>query len=49
MVNGATKEIGKVAVAAISRARGMELAGAVDSRHVGEDIGKVFLYTKLRG
>ncbi|KAI5670136.1 hypothetical protein M9H77_10500 [Catharanthus roseus] len=41
IINGAAKEIGRAAVLAVTRARGMEIAGAVDSRHVGEDIGKV--------
>jgi len=41
VVNGAAKEIGRAAVVAVTRARGMELAGAVDSYLVGEDIGKV--------
>lgn len=29
---------------AVSNARGLELAGAVDSYLVGEDIGKVFYF-----
>lgn len=41
MVNGATKDIGKAAIAAVTRARGMEIAGAVDNRYVGEDAGIV--------
>ncbi|KAG9158461.1 hypothetical protein Leryth_013197 [Lithospermum erythrorhizon] len=41
IINGAAKEIGRAAVIAVTKARGMELAGAVDSRFVGEDIGKV--------
>ncbi|XP_041008225.1 dihydrodipicolinate reductase-like protein CRR1, chloroplastic isoform X1 [Juglans microcarpa x Juglans regia] len=41
IVNGAAKEIGRAAVIAVTRARGMEVAGAVDSHLVGEDIGKV--------
>lgn len=41
VINGATKDIGKAAIMAISRARGMEVAGAIDSDLVGEDIGKV--------
>ncbi|KAB1210745.1 putative 4-hydroxy-tetrahydrodipicolinate reductase 3, chloroplastic [Morella rubra] len=41
IVNGAAKEIGRAAVTAVTRARGMEVAGAVDSYLVGEDIGKV--------
>ncbi|OVA14167.1 Dihydrodipicolinate reductase [Macleaya cordata] len=41
VINGATKEIGKAAIVAVTKARGMEVAGAVDSHFVGEDIGKV--------
>lgn len=41
IVNGAAKEIGRAAVIAVTRARGMEVAGAVDNYAVGEDIGKV--------
>ncbi|GLT84136.1 hypothetical protein SLE2022_023840 [Rubroshorea leprosula] len=41
IINGAAKEIGRAAVVAVTRARGMEVAGAVDSHFVGEDIGKV--------
>ncbi|CAJ1977098.1 unnamed protein product [Sphenostylis stenocarpa] len=41
VINGATKEIGRAAVVAVTKAKGMEVAGAVDSCHVGEDIGKV--------
>lgn len=41
-MNGAAKEIGRAAVIAVTRARGMEVAGAVDSHLVGEDIGKVW-------
>ncbi|XP_044468040.1 dihydrodipicolinate reductase-like protein CRR1, chloroplastic isoform X1 [Mangifera indica] len=41
IVNGAAKEIGRAAVLAVTKARGMEVAGAVDSHFVGEDIGKV--------
>ncbi|PIN06846.1 4-hydroxy-tetrahydrodipicolinate reductase [Handroanthus impetiginosus] len=40
IINGAAKEIGRAAVAAVTRARGMEVAGAIDSYLVGEDIGK---------
>lgn len=42
IINGAAKEIGRAAVVAVTKARGMEVAGAVDSYLVGEDIGKVF-------
>ncbi|CAN6569391.1 unnamed protein product [Malus baccata var. baccata] len=41
IINGAAKEIGRAAVTAVTRARGMEVAGSVDSYLVGEDIGKV--------
>ncbi|WOL10587.1 dihydrodipicolinate reductase-like protein CRR1, chloroplastic [Canna indica] len=41
VINGATKEIGKAAILAVTRARGMEIAGAVDSDLVGQDAGKV--------
>ncbi|XP_047162638.1 dihydrodipicolinate reductase-like protein CRR1, chloroplastic [Vigna umbellata] len=41
VINGATKEIGRAAVVAVTKARGMEVAGAVDTCQVGEDIGKV--------
>ncbi|KAG4984217.1 hypothetical protein AAZX31_10G226000 [Glycine max] len=41
VINGATKEIGKAAVVAVTKARGMEVAGAVDTCHIGEDIGKI--------
>ncbi|CAO2821135.1 unnamed protein product [Amaranthus hypochondriacus] len=41
IINGAAKEIGRAAVMAVTRARGMEVAGAVDNYCVGEDIGKI--------
>ncbi|KAK7279994.1 hypothetical protein RJT34_25056 [Clitoria ternatea] len=41
VINGATKEIGKAAVMAVNKARGMEIAGVVDNCYVGEDIGKL--------
>ncbi|KAH6783892.1 Dihydrodipicolinate reductase [Perilla frutescens var. hirtella] len=41
IINGAAKEIGRAAVLAVTKARGMEVAAAVDSYLVGEDIGKV--------
>lgn len=41
IINGAAKEIGRAAVIAVTRARGMEVAGAVDNYCVGEDIGKL--------
>ncbi|RXI08450.1 hypothetical protein DVH24_022594 [Malus domestica] len=40
IINRAAKEIGRAAVTAVTRARGMEVAGSVDSYLVGEDIGK---------
>ncbi|CAN0902692.1 Dihydrodipicolinate reductase-like protein CRR1, chloroplastic [Linum grandiflorum] len=40
IINGAAKEIGRAAVLAVTKARGMEVAGAVDKHFVGEDIGK---------
>lgn len=47
VINGAAKEIGRAAVIAVTKARGMEVAGAVDSHFVGEDIGKVSSYSFL--
>ena len=41
VINGAAKEIGRAAVVAVTKARGMEVAGAVDSHLVGQDIGMV--------
>lgn len=41
IINGAAKEIGRAAVIAVTKARGMEVAGAVDSNFVGQDIGQV--------
>uniref|UniRef100_A0A0F7H174 Dihydrodipicolinate reductase-like protein n=1 Tax=Geranium maderense TaxID=28964 RepID=A0A0F7H174_9ROSI len=41
IINGAAKEIGRAAVLAVTRARGMELAGAVDTRFLGQDIGEL--------
>ncbi|KAI8567565.1 hypothetical protein RHMOL_Rhmol02G0131800 [Rhododendron molle] len=41
IINGAAKAIGRAAVVAVTKARGMEVAGAVDSYLVGEDIGNV--------
>uniref|UniRef100_A0A0F7CZ78 Dihydrodipicolinate reductase-like protein n=1 Tax=Habenaria pantlingiana TaxID=1498489 RepID=A0A0F7CZ78_9ASPA len=41
VINGATKNIGRAAIAAVTRARGMEISGAVDSRFIGEDAGKM--------
>ncbi|KAK9103417.1 hypothetical protein Sjap_020671 [Stephania japonica] len=41
VINGVTKEIGKASVFAVTKARGMEIAGAVDSHFVGEDVGKI--------
>lgn len=45
MINGATKEIGRAAILAVTKARGMEVAAAVDNQLVGQDAGKVlYLY-----
>mmetsp|Transcript_6828 Transcript_6828/g.11784 ORF Transcript_6828/g.11784 Transcript_6828/m.11784 type:complete len:338 (+) Transcript_6828:132-1145(+) len=41
VVNGAAGKMGREMIKAISRARGLELVGAVDVRHVGEDAGEV--------
>ncbi|KAH7653668.1 Dihydrodipicolinate reductase protein [Dioscorea alata] len=41
IINGATKDIGKAAILAVTRARGMEVAGAVDSQFIGQDAGKL--------
>ncbi|ERN19362.1 dihydrodipicolinate reductase-like protein CRR1, chloroplastic [Amborella trichopoda] len=41
IINGATKEIGKAAIVAVTKARGMEVAGAVDTVLIGQDAGKV--------
>uniref|UniRef100_A0ACD5WTA1 Uncharacterized protein n=1 Tax=Avena sativa TaxID=4498 RepID=A0ACD5WTA1_AVESA len=43
VIVGATKEIGRVAIAAVSRARGMELAGAIDTQCIGQDAGEVLI------
>ncbi|CAN6484962.1 unnamed protein product [Victoria cruziana] len=41
VINGAAKEIGKAAIIAVTKARGMELAAAVDNVLVGEDAGTI--------
>ncbi|KAL8141508.1 hypothetical protein V2J09_014540 [Rumex salicifolius] len=41
IINGAAKDIGRAAVLAVTKARGMEIAGAVDSHFVGQDIGSL--------
>lgn len=41
VIVGATKEIGRTAIAAVSRARGMELAGAIDTQCIGLDAGEI--------
>ncbi|CAA6656305.1 unnamed protein product [Spirodela intermedia] len=41
VINGATKDIGRAAIAAVAKSRGMEVAGAIDSALVGEDAGKI--------
>ena len=43
VINGATKDIGTAVIVAVSKARGMELAGAIDNRLVGQDAGEVSL------
>jgi hypothetical protein len=42
-VNGACSPIGKAAINAITKARGMELGGAIDSIFVGMDAGEVWI------
>ncbi|KAE8774034.1 putative dihydrodipicolinate reductase 3, chloroplastic [Hordeum vulgare] len=37
VIVGAAKEMGRAAIAAVSRARGMELAGAIDTQCIGMD------------
>ncbi|KAK3262110.1 hypothetical protein CYMTET_29017 [Cymbomonas tetramitiformis] len=41
IVNGAAGRMGREVVKAVSKARGLELVGAVDVRRVGEDAGEV--------
>ncbi|CAK9857644.1 unnamed protein product [Sphagnum jensenii] len=41
VVNGAGSELGRAAIAAVSKARGMQLVGAVDSQFDGQDAGQV--------
>ncbi|XP_020093718.1 dihydrodipicolinate reductase-like protein CRR1, chloroplastic [Ananas comosus] len=41
VINGATKEIGRAAILAVTKARGMEVAAAVDNQLVGQDAGKI--------
>uniref|UniRef100_A0A0D3FD07 Dihydrodipicolinate reductase C-terminal domain-containing protein n=1 Tax=Oryza barthii TaxID=65489 RepID=A0A0D3FD07_9ORYZ len=41
VIIGATREIGRTAIVAVSKARGMELAGAIDSQCVGLDAGEI--------
>jgi NAD(P)-dependent dehydrogenase (short-subunit alcohol dehydrogenase family) len=43
VVNGAGSELGRAAIAAVSKARGMQLVGAVDSQFDGQDAGQVLL------
>ncbi|CAL1405043.1 unnamed protein product [Linum trigynum] len=38
VINGAAKEIGRAAVLTVTKARGLEVAGAVDNHFVREDI-----------
>ena len=44
VINGATKEMGKAAVVAVTKACRMEVAGAVDTCHIRENIGKIFYF-----
>lgn len=41
VVNGACTPVGKAAISAITKARGMELGGAVDTSFIGMDAGEV--------
>ncbi|XP_044371818.1 uncharacterized protein [Triticum aestivum] len=41
VIVGATKKMGRAAVTAVSRARGMVLAGATDTQCIGMDAGQV--------
>lgn len=41
VINGATKDIGRAAIVAVTKARGMELAGAIDTRLIGQDAGEI--------
>ena len=41
VINEAAKEKGRAVVIVVTKARGLEVAGAVDSYFVVEDIGKV--------
>jgi NADPH:quinone reductase-like Zn-dependent oxidoreductase len=41
VVNGAASDVGKAAIVAIHKARGMEVAGAVDTKFEGKDAGEV--------
>ncbi|KAG6554447.1 hypothetical protein Mapa_003825 [Marchantia paleacea] len=41
VVSGAGRELGRAAIVAIQKARGMEVAGAVDVQFVGRDAGEV--------
>lgn len=43
VVNGAGSELGRAAIAAVTKARGMQLVGAVDSQFDGQDAGQVLL------
>lgn len=47
-MNGVGSELGKAAVAAIHKARGMELAGALDRKFQGQDAGEVIGFYYLR-
>ncbi|KAJ8623584.1 hypothetical protein MRB53_032113 [Persea americana] len=43
VINGVAKEIGKATIVAVTKARGMEVASAVDSVLVGQVAGRVLL------
>ena len=46
-MNGACSPIGKAAIGAITKARGMELGGAIDSVFVGMDAGEVWIKSTI--
>ncbi|GKA64993.1 hypothetical protein Tco_0764700 [Tanacetum coccineum] len=45
LINGTAKEIGMAVVLAVTKSRDMEVAGAVDSYLVGEDLGKEMVWS----
>lgn len=51
VINGISKDIGRAAILAVTRARGMEVAGAIDSQFIGQDAGQVLycaMYPNLK-